>query len=358
MDNVGEKHLQKLRDLVGELYEKQREATTFMKFSDYFDDFFFPFASYVSPYLWILPLIPTITFKRAKLFGVTQKLILLTITTDMLFTLFTGIKDGLLYFLDLNYGFVEYKICRFFLISFRVQGTIHGSSLLLKSIMTARILGLFAFPIKFRNFRFTKWIILLTFFHVVVCAQYFSLALMVPIYPVTTVQMYKHGKPIKIIQACVIDIGNHDFHFLLSTSGIMFAVQFTYFLLIPVVFQTVSLVVLRVIMKRRIKAVENLVSDNRQRSAVKYVRLMKVPLFLGISFLIQEIPLIITNVYSFSVGIKTLSKFISISYNSMAISYSIGKPVDLLIYANQSEVFRKTLSKWLCRNRQPPGNRT
>jgi hypothetical protein len=353
MDKLGEKHLEKLLNLVDNLFKDQRETAKFMRFSDFFDEVFFPFASYVSPYLWIIPLIPTIiiivTFKRAKLFGVTQKFIFMVMVIDMFFTLFTGIKDVLLNFLGMNYGFVEYEICRILLISFRVQEVLHGSSLLLKSIMTARIVGLFAFPIKFRNFRLKKWMALLVLIHVSVCAYYFFLAMMTPIFPVTTVQVYRHGQPLKIIQACVLDIDHDNFRFSDSYTEIMFVVHIVYFLLIPVLLQCVLLVALLLLLKKHIKAVENLVHDNRQRSVVKYLRLMKISIFMGISFLIQEVPLVVTLSYGFSDDLRSLTRMTSMSYVLMAISYAIGKPVDLLIYSYQSETFKKTLSKWLCR---------
>ncbi|XP_061190234.1 uncharacterized protein LOC133198105 [Saccostrea echinata] len=71
----------------------------------------------LTPYLWLIPLIVTVTllvvFKRAKLYGYTQKYLVAIMMIDVLFTLLTGIRDGILTWLDMDYGYIEYKICRF-----------------------------------------------------------------------------------------------------------------------------------------------------------------------------------------------------------------------------------------------------
>jgi hypothetical protein len=349
MDTASEKHLQMMQKIVENLFRGEREVSTFYKYSDFYNDFAAPFALYVSPYSWILPFVITIivivTFKRAKLFGVTQKLILVAMAIDMLFTVFTGIKDGLLNFLGMNYGFIEYKICRFLLISFRVQGILHGSSLLLKSIMVVRIVLLFAFPMKIKQFQFTKWFIMLLFLHVTVCAFYFSIAPMISISPVTTVQEYKHGEPIKIIHACASVLDTDDYNVLMSYTKILFIVQIVYFMVIPIILQCVCMFVLFFLMKKQIKLVMNMGIDRRQRSVVKYLRLMKVSLLLGISFFVQEMPILITALYCFSGDLESFSKFNSLAYLLMTISFTLGKPADLLIYCSQSKAFRTTLYK-------------
>jgi hypothetical protein len=355
MDTKIEKYSQMAKAIVDSLQKAHNDAKKLLKYSDLFDSFGVGFTKYVSPYLWISPLIVIIvvlvTFKRAKLFGSTQKILIFAMTLDMSFTVFTGIKDGVLNFLDMNYGFVEYKVCRFLLISFGVQGVIHGSSLLLKSVMMLRIVLLFAYPMKYRQFRIRKWVVIVSFLHVLVCAFSISFVVMMSIIPVRTVQEYNHGKPLKIIEACeIISDGDDSFlHMLNAYPGIMIAVRVYYFILIPLILHCVCIVVLAVLLRKQINAVKKLVADKQQRLVIKYLRLMKVSLLLGISFLIQEFPQAISQLYMYLANIHSLSKSMnSLSYIMMSISFAFGKPMDLLIYASQSKAFRSSLSKWIC----------
>jgi hypothetical protein len=358
MDKKNEKYRQMWNKLTEKLIRAETDVAGAMRFSDLYDAFAHQYSTYVSPYIWVIPLFVTIvvvvTFKRAKLFGNTQKLLVFAIILDMSFTVFTGAKDGVLNFLDMNYGFVEYKICRFLILSFGIQGVIHGSSLLLKSIMMARAVLLFAFPIKFRNFRLKKWVAMLLFIHVILCAFSISFPVVISLNPIRTVQEYKHGKPLRIIEACEVKYDDNDFslHFPIAYSNIMFGIRVFYFMLFPMISHCVCVVVLAVLLKKQIMAVKNLVADKRQRSKVKYLHLMKVSFLLGISFLVQEIPQAIIQVNLFDGDMHSISKFNSISYVMMSISFAFGKPTDILIYASQSKPFRTALSRWVCRNKK------
>jgi hypothetical protein len=355
LDKATKEQVESLKILLDNLLKAERANSNALRFSDIYEDFGLQFTAYVSPYIWIIPLtvmaIILVTFKRAKLFGITQKLLILSITLDTLFSLFAGIRDGTLHFLNMNYGFVEYKICIFLMASFRIQGILHGSSLVLKSLMTARIVVMFAFPMKLRTFRLKKWVAMFLLLHLVICTLSLFLMLMMQATPVTTVQEYKPEVSLKIIQACEMHVHSEyfDFHSLMTFSKIGFFVHMVYFLLIPILFQCVCIVLLSVLMKKRIKAVMKLTGGGKQKAEVNYVRLMKVSLLLGISFLIQEMPLIISQVNGFTLELNyKLSKNNSLSYVLMSISYAVWKPIDMLIYATQSKAFKTTLSKWLC----------
>jgi hypothetical protein len=341
-------------NLAKQLIRAETNVAGALRFSDLYNTFALQYTTYVSPYIWIIPLIVTIivvvTFRRAKLFGSTQKILIFAMTLDMSFTVFTGIKDGVLNFLAMNYGFVEYKVCRFLLLSFGIQGVIHGSSLLLKSIMMVRVVLLFSFPMKFKNFRLKKWVFMASLLHATVCTLSISFAVTLKINPIRTVQQYKHGKPMKIIKACIITYDDNDLH--IAYANILFALRLFYFMLFPMILHCVCVVILAVLLKKQIMAVAKLHVSKKQRSKVKYLQLLKISAILGISFLVQEMPQAVTQVYIFAGNEDSVSKFNSLSFVMMSISFAFGKPADMLIYASQSNSFRTTLSKWICRSKK------
>jgi hypothetical protein len=268
---------------------------------------------------------------------------------DMVFALFTGMRDGLLNWLDMNYGFIEFEICKPFKYSFRFQGVLHDTSLLLKTFLSVRTLLLFAYPMKVRFLPLKKWAAVILFGHVVFCGYFVSAPAVFEIVPVTTVQEFKRGRPLKIIRACVLKDDMEHLSFLSSFSNAMSYVHFTFFL-INIIIPCVNTIILWILMRRQIKAVSVLASHTKK--PVKYLQLMKISIFLGISFVVQEIPQVILQALLFGTDLPSVRKFHSISSIVMTLSFAIGKPVDLIIYSMQSEAFRSKFVDMKCRSRK------
>lgn len=124
--------------------------------------------------------------------------------TDVLFAMLTGLKDAVFNFMNWNYGFVEYKLCIFLLLFARIQTSIHGTSLWIKSLMLFHRVLMFLFPFKFKRLKFKLILLPLAFFHFLVVVSYCALIFKLPFRSFSTLQDYSKGMPFKRIDACVV----------------------------------------------------------------------------------------------------------------------------------------------------------
>lgn len=103
--------------------------------------------------------------------------------------------------------------------------------------------------------------------------------------------------------------------------------------------------------KKEIKKMSFLtpVKSTKISKSVKYIILIKVHIFLGISFILQETPIYISFfVLYFSKNIKSVKNANSIVVSYMILTFAIGKPIDLIIYASLSQKVKTELKRIFC----------
>lgn len=82
---------------------------------------------------------------------------------------------------------------------------------------------------------------------------------------------------------------------------------------------------------------------------VKYLILMKVHIYLGISLFLQETPILVsTFLGTFGQSITGIKNASSVVLIFMFQTFAIGKPIDLLIYASLSQKVKTALLNIIC----------
>jgi hypothetical protein len=117
-------------------------------------------------------------------------------------------------------------------------------------------------------------------------------------------------------------------------------------MILPTAVNFIFVLILIVLMRKQIKLVSILAPYTAKQNKIKYLTLMKVNIILGISFLVQEIPLLgafgvcITSVNHSEVAATQCTHNIILT-----ATFAFGKPLDLLIYASLSARFRQEFMK-------------
>lgn len=334
------------------------------KYRDFYGESGLIFVHYVTPYFWVFPLIASIllimSFKRLNLFGPTQKCLVTVMVIDVFFLLLVGLKDLIFNALNWNHGFIEYKVCMFMLIFVRIQTVIHGTSLWVKSLMLIHKVLMFISPFKFRQLNLKFILLLFLFVHLLIVILFCTILIKTPISRFPTVQEYLPGMPLQIIDACVT-VNEEEFFvgiFYSLINWISFFSQIVYFTTLPICIQFVCTILLIFMVRKEINRLSHLRSTSRALKNLNYLILIKVHIYLGISFIIQEAPIyvafILTNV---SWGEKNMQTTNSIILIYMYQTFAIGKPIDLLIYASLSQKVKSELMNIICCKRQRNNNK-
>lgn len=93
----------------------------------------------------------------------------------------------------------------------------------------------------------------------------------------------------------------------------------------------------------------SLLTNNIAVERVKYIVLMKVNIAMGVSFVLQELPVILFFAYQIVYSGKKVDnlaiyeQYQGFATSVMSISFCIGKPIDLLIYCSLSRSFKEEL---------------
>jgi hypothetical protein len=313
------------------------KARTFMKFT---------------PYLWILPFVVTVVilvvFKRAQLFGHTQIYLIIIMVLDLVYTLLTAIRDGYISFSKKDYGYIEYDVCRPLLVSVIVQTVLHGSSMWVKCLMSITHTIFIAFPLKCRSWNLKRVLVLVLIIHIVMVILCIAFPIIMPLKEMKTIQIPEKLQKPKTIQACVLDIhgGFYDSPFFAFLSKFLSFTTYISYMILPTAVCLIFLLILLVLLRKQIKMVSIIAPHTAKKNKIKYLTLMKVNIILGISFLVQESPLLgYYGVLLASADVSENLKARCYINMIMTTTFAFGKPLDLLIYASLSTKFRQELMK-------------
>ena len=315
------------------------------------------YAFEVGPFLSLVPLFVSILmyiiFKRRGLLGVTQKFIMSNIIMNVCFTSTAAIRDGLLRIFNMNYGFLEYSVCMSMMLSLRVQLYFVSTSMWLTSLMLLHQVLLIGFPLRAKLYNGTAFLFTFFIIHFIICSLGFLFLTFPTFESISLVQEYKPGFPLQRINGCIAEeytfLGNYiepDMIVILSLG------LFLYTKLVPFALNVVSIIALIILLAKHIRTLSLLVHNVTGRQ-IKYVVLMKVNICLGVSFILQELPVIILQFYQFKNnegGAETKGIFFEyqgITNIAMSISFCIGKPIDLLIYSSLSKAFQEEMKHLL-----------
>lgn len=349
--------LEKYIKMLSSLAESKVELDAAFKYTDLYGEWGMICARYMNPFLWVFPFAAAtllfMTFKRQNLFGNVQICLVSVMVADVLFAMLTGFKDAVFNFMNWNYGFVEYKLCTFLFLFARIQTSIHGTSLWIKSLMLLHRVLMFLFPFKFRSFKFKIILLPLGLFHCLVVVSYCALTFKLPFRSFSTFQDYSKGKSFKRIDACVIHAESKYFEGAYHNIEQYLALflQTVYFTSFPISIHFVCTLMFVFLVKKEIKKMSFLtpVKSTKISKSVKYIILIKVHIFLGISFILQETPIYISFfVLYFSKNIKSVKNANSIVVSYMILTFAIGKPIDLIIYASLSQKVKSELKRIFC----------
>ena len=122
---------------------------------------------------------------------------------------------------------------------------------------------------------------------------------------------------------------------------------FLYSQVIPFSLNLVMAVGLVILLNRNLRSL-TVLTNNVSINRVSYVRLMKINIGLGVSSILQELPLIFVlfSQFHFSKWDNTnevFSSFQGLATTIIYISSNVGKPINLLIYSSLSSSFKKEL---------------
>lgn len=350
--------LEKYMTLMTKLASSEIELETAYKYQDFYGEWGMAGGvRFIYPFLWIFPLIASIlliiSFKRQNLTGSMQKCMILLVAFDCFFAITTGIKDAVFNALQWNYGYVEYKLCFFLLLFIRCQSIVHGTSLWIKSLMLIHRVLIFLFPLSLRFLRYRLILIPLFIFHFFVVVFYFAAAYLIPIRSFATVQQYTQGMPFERIEACMIDPGSEFFTgtYYEIEQPFSFFIQMVYLTSLPICIHIICTFLLIVLVRKEIKKLSFLthMCSSQILKKVKYLIIIKVHIYLGISFMLQETPIYFSLFYlNFNDNINKLKEANSVFLNYMMLTFAIGKPIDLIIYASLSKKVKNELWKIVC----------
>lgn len=328
-----------------------------IKMYDMYGSWGMSYAFYVGPFLSLIPLLVLvlmfIVFKRRKLLGVTQKFILSIIGMGVCFTMTSAVRDSLLKMFQKHYGFLEYNVCAQVVFSFRIQSVFVATATWLNTLMLLHQVILLGFPLKAKLHNLTAYFFAFIVFHVVLCLSLFVLLNFPSFEPLPLMQEYQPGYPVKLIEGC----DPHRTSLLDKYFSPNSYVVMAYFILLhtkvfPLTLHVITMFTLSIILIRQVRTL-SILMHNVSVQRVKYIRLLKVNLVLGVSFLAQELPVTVMLCFQFFYFgndedvFEMYTPYIGITNTVMSISYCIGKPVDLLIYASLSKTFRDELKQLL-----------
>lgn len=358
--NITDKGLAKMNELFIRLKKSEYDASRVLKLENIYGSWGMEYAFQYGFFLNLLPPIVTtimfVIFKRRKLVGVTQKFILSIMVIDLFYTSTSNIRDTLLRVFQMHFGFMEYHVCSEIIISFRVQMFFHATSVWLKTLMLLHQVLLVVFPFKVKQHNLSKYFYVFSLFHVILFII-FLLLITTPVFePVPLIQEFRRGYPLRKIIGCryshsklIKNINDFQVGIAIST------VALVYNQILPFIFHLITIVILVIFLTKHIRTL-TVLTNNIAVERVKYIVLMKVNIGLGLSFLLQEMPLIISllSQIGISENIKdsnieaTGTKFQGYTTVLMSISFCIGKPIDLLIYCSLSKAFKEELKYLLC----------
>ena len=342
---------------LNELTRRGFELEIAIKYQNVYGVYGLFISKYITPYIWILPLVAAsfllLTFRRANLIGPTQKYLIFTMTIDVFFTMLTGFKDAVFNLLEWNYGFIEYKACWILLIFFRFLFILHSTSLWVKSLMFIHRVLMFLVPFKLRQWKIKKICVALVIFHSILSVLYGAGLVIVPLKTFPILQEYKPDTPLIKIDACAIDDQNVYFYetFHRSVHWMCLLIHLVYFSALPICINIFCTFFLIYLVRQEINKISFLAPNCNTKiyNNVKYLILIKVHILLGISFILQEMPIYVSFVYATTgrdgLAIDTAQAVILVN---MFQSFAIGKPIDVIIYASLSRKVKSELQKLLC----------
>ena len=285
--------------IVNGLYSARIEFEIGMKYKDLYGGYGMVFSRHITPYFWIIPLMVSsfllFTFRRNHLFGPMQRYLITIMMIDVFLTILTGFKDVVFNILEWNYGFIEYRACWILFSFFRVQYIIHAASLWIKSLMFIHRVLMFLFPFKMKLWNFKIFLVPFSIFHVVMSIFFAVIFILTPIKRLSTIQEYKPGMPLKIIDAYLI---TEEYEYISEASyrvvyTLSFFLQYIYFSALPILIHILCTFLIIFLVRKEIKRVSFLTPSTgvKIHKNVKYLVLIKVHILLGISFIFQEVPI-------------------------------------------------------------------
>lgn len=344
--------IQLLMSLGSELAKAKFNSDRALKVRDIYGTWGMTFSFHVGIYLWPLPFLFTtlmfVIFKRKKLLGVTQKFIMSIMMLNMCYALTSAVRDTVLNTLEMNYGFLDYRVCNRVFISLRIQMIIHATSLWMKTLMSLHHMLLIGFPFKVRLCNLSVPFYSFLFLHVSGLSV-FLLSTIPRFEAVPLIQDFIQEKPLKRINGCVGHATETIAFFEGSDDSIYQYIVIMYTQVIPFCVHLVIIIALIALLATNIRSL-SLLTNKNSLGQVKYVVLMKVNIGLGLSFILQELPLTFIFLFQFAYHYSSWGNFIrfqSVATSIMSISYSIGKPVNFLIYSSLSSSFRQELKHLL-----------
>lgn len=354
--NVSE---QLLKNLVLKLLQGNFDSDRALKLEDIYGKWGMTFVFEVGVYLLPLPLLVTlimfVIFKRRKLLGVTQKFIISIMILDLCFSSTSVIRDTILKVQHMEYGFLEYHACSWVLFSLRIQMISHATSVWLNTLMAFHHLLLVSYPIKVRMCNLPPYFYTFIFVHVLMCCTFHLLLIAPDFQSVPLIQEFRVGYPLKKIDGCILHtkeiFGEYSLYY---GSMITTFVLILYSQIIPFCLHLIASVGLVVLLHKNVRSL-SVLTNNATVKRVKYVMLMKINIGLCFSFVLQELPFNVLLFLQFahhegeSTNIGNLSLFHGVATSILSISYSIGKPVNLLIYSSLSSSFKQEMGSILMR---------
>lgn len=353
--NVTDKGLAKMNELFIRLKKSEYDASRVLKLESIYGSWGMEYAFQYGFFLNLLPPIVTIimfvVFKRKKLVGVTQKFIMSIMVTDLLYTSISNIRDTLLRVFQMHFGFMEYRVCAEIIVSFRVQMFFYATSVWLKTLMLLHQVLLVGFPLKVKQHNMSNYFYIFSLVHVTLFII-FLLFQTTPVFePVPLIQEFRPGYPLREIIGCRYSHSKIFNNINVFQVGIAIStVMLMYNQILPFVFHLITIVALVIFLTKHIRTL-TVLTNNIAVERIKYIVLMKVNIGLGLSFILQEMPLIISLLLQIGISenIKesnieaTGAQFQGYTTVLMSISFCIGKPIDLLIYCSLSKAFKEEL---------------
>lgn len=363
-NNTDYKALEKLTNVVLSLEKAYYDGVGALKLEHMYGywglQYNFRFGYFLSALPPVVTIIMFVIFKRRKLLGVTQKFILCIMVMDLVYTTISSIRDILLRAFQMHYGFMEFRVCSEIIVSFRVQLFLHVTSIWLKTLMTLHQVLLIGFPFKVKQHNLSAYFYTFIFVHGILCVSFF-LFFNAPVFePVPLIQEFRPGYALKKILGCRYSHSRVVADISISLEGLVITYAlYIYNQVLPFTLHCIIIVVLVVLLTKQIRVLSEIFSGNIAIERVKYILLMKVNIALGLSFVLQELPVITFIMYQFLFNSDRLdSDKTGMQYQGyvtviMSISFCIGKPIDLLIYSSLSKAFKEELNHLLWRLCKP-----
>lgn len=355
--NITDKALEKLTNVVLGLEKAYYDGVGVLKLEHMYGywgmQYNFQFGYFLNALPPVVTILMFVIFKRKKLLGVTQKFILCIMVMDLFYTTISSIRDILLRAFQMHYGFMEFRVCSEIIVSFRVQLFLHVTSIWLKTLMSLHQVLLIGFPFKVKQHNLSTYFYTFVLVHVILCL-FFFLFFSAPVFePVPLIQEFRPGYALKKILGCRYSHSRVVADITISLEGLIITYAiFIYNQVLPFTLHCIIIVILVVLLTKQIRVL-SVLAENIAIERVKYLLLMKVNIALGLSFMLQELPVITFIMYQFLFNSDRLdSDKTGMEYQGyvtviMSISFCIGKPIDLLIYSSLSKAFKEELNHLL-----------